>query len=98
MASEHDPHSNTARSGQGDATTLDNAVSAGNLAANTDLHVIYKESCGLAITQICELYWDGQTVCILHGLVLRGTMDSAAHRPIERFADVNRRVKQELER
>ena len=55
MAGEHDPHSNTARSGQGDVTTLDNTVSAGNLAANTDLHVIYEEGSGLAVTQICGL-------------------------------------------
>jgi hypothetical protein len=67
MAREHHPHSNTARSGQGGATTLDNAVSAGNLAANTHLHVIYKEGSGLAVAQICELDWNGQIVCILHG-------------------------------
>jgi hypothetical protein len=49
MAGEHHPHSNTARGGQGEATALDNAVSAGNLAANADLHVIYKEGSGLAV-------------------------------------------------
>jgi hypothetical protein len=55
MAGEHHPHPKTARSGQSDATALDNAVSANNLAANTDLHVIYKEGSGLAVAQICEL-------------------------------------------
>lgn len=55
MAGEHHPHPKTARSGQSDATALDNAVCANNLAANTDLHVIYQEGSGLAVAQICEL-------------------------------------------
>jgi hypothetical protein len=67
MAGEHNPHSNATRSRQGHATALDNAISAGNLAANTDLHVIYQEGGGLAVAQICELDWDRQIVCMLHG-------------------------------
>jgi hypothetical protein len=67
MASEHHPHSETTRGGQGDATALDNAVSAGNLATNADLHVIYNQGSGLAVAQIRELDWDRQIVSILHG-------------------------------
>src|ERR1700722_13656522 len=77
MAGEHHPHPKAARSGQSDATALDNAVSANDLAANTNLHVIDEEGSRLAVAQICELDGDRQIVCVLHGSALRGTMEPA---------------------
>lgn len=68
MASEHHPHSGTTSSGQRDATALDNTICACDLAANSDLHVVYEEGSGLAITQICHLHRDEQIACVLHGV------------------------------